>query len=310
MKLIIGGTGTLGSAISRRLLSQGEPVRVMTRTPAKAATLAVAGAEVVIGGLIDRISVEEACQGANTVIAAAHSFFGRARQSSARVDGQGHKDLIDIAKRSGVKYFIYTSSFADDTTYQRVPFFRIKLEVEKYLKASGLAYTILRPTAFMEAHAHQFIGDPIIKNKRVFLFGRGEQPRNFVAAEDVARVVMLIPGDKSLIGQTIIVGGPGNHSNMDVVRLYELLSEKKAKVTHLPAGLARALSLIIRPFHPGISQVMRAGALADKTDERFDATLLQQLVPIRLTSLEEWVANKLAGPTGTPSPAEADYSVS
>lgn len=309
MKLIIGGTGALGSALTRRLLIHGEPVRVMTRTPVKAAELAIAGSEIYLGDLLDKNALQEACSGADTVIAAAHSLFGRGRYASAKVDGQAHKNLIDIAKAAGARHFIYTSAYFNDQAYLNIPFFRAKREVEEYLKASKLPYTILRPTAFMESHAHELIGKPIIENRKVMLIGRGEQPRNFVAAGDVARVAMVALSDKSMLGQTISIGGPGNYSNMEVVRLYEQYTGKKAAVTHLPLAVPRAVSRMIRPFHPGISQVLKFGVLSEKADQTFDVEPMLRNIPIRLTPLEEWIAKKLAGPAGSATTAEATYTL-
>jgi uncharacterized protein YbjT (DUF2867 family) len=52
--LVVGGSGTLGSLVAARLLTQGHSVRVMTREPSKAARLRAAGAEVVQGDLLNR----------------------------------------------------------------------------------------------------------------------------------------------------------------------------------------------------------------------------------------------------------------
>lgn len=309
MKLIIGGTGSLGSALTRRLLIHGEPVRVMTRTPVKAAAQAIAGAQIYLGDLLDHNALKDACSGVDTVIASAHSMFGRGRLSSAKVDGQAHKNLIDIAKAAGVKHFIYISIYFSDPVYQSVPFFRVKREVEEYLKASGLPYTILRPTAFMESHAHELIGKPIIESGKVILFGRGQQPRNFVAADDVARVAMVALNDKSMWGQTISMGGPGNYTNMDIVRIYEEYTGKKAKVIHLPLSFPRTLSHIMRPFHPGLSQVLKIATLSDKAEQTFDVQSFLEQIPIRLTPLEEWVEKKLAGPADSATTAETAYSL-
>ncbi|MEZ4594862.1 MAG: NmrA family NAD(P)-binding protein [Chloroflexota bacterium] len=95
----------------------------------------------------------------------------------------GHKWLINAAQEAGVKHFVYTSAFA------AAPYAPIRVlpdqvhEVEQYLQHSGLAHTILRPTAFMESHAHMLIGQPILEKGKVTLFGRRENPRNFVAAQ-------------------------------------------------------------------------------------------------------------------------------
>lgn len=298
MNLIVGGTGALGSAIARRLLSAGRPVRVMARTPGKATGLAAEGAEVVQGDLLDRGSLTSACQGAEVVVAAAHSLFGRGRSASVHVDGRGHRDLIDAAKSAGVRHFIYTSVYDFGSAYHAVPFFRIKYEVEEHLKASGLGYTILRPTAFMESHAHMLLGEPILRKGKTVIFGRGEQPRNFVAADDVAQVAVLALSDRALVGQTVDVGGPETLTNMDVVRLYERVSGLTAKVTHVPLGVLHVMSRLMRPVHPGLSQVIQAGILADTTDQRFDARPLQERFGIELTRLEDWVAQRVSLPAG------------
>src|SRR4029453_6857622 len=104
MVLIIGGSGMMGVCVTKRLLAAGVSVRIMSRTPAKAAALAAAGAEVVAGDLLDRASVERACTGATAVVAAAHSLFGRGRNASAHVDDAAHRQLIDIAKARTVRH--------------------------------------------------------------------------------------------------------------------------------------------------------------------------------------------------------------
>lgn len=299
MNLIVGGTGALGSAIARRLLSMGQPVRVMTRTPEKAASLAAEGASVVRGDLLDSASLTSACRGAEVVVAAAHSIFGRGRTASVHVDGRGHRALIDAAVAAGARRFLYTSIYDFGPAFHAIPFFRIKYEVEQRLKASGLGWTILRPTAFMESHAHAFIGEPILRQGRAVLFGRGEQPRNFVAADDVAQVAVLALNDPGLVGQTVDVSGPENPTNMDVVRLYERVAGREAKVTHVPLGVLRVASRVVRPVHPGLSQVILAGILADTMDQRVDARPLQERFGMKVTRLEDWVVHRVGLTAGT-----------
>jgi uncharacterized protein YbjT (DUF2867 family) len=297
--LIVGGSGALGSAIARRLLRSGEFVRVMTRNPTRAAGLSVAGAEVVQGDLLDRESLVRACGGAGHVIAAAHSMLGRGPTASVHVDGRGHRDLIDVARAAGVSRFLYTSVYDYGPPYRDVSFFKIKFEVEEHLKSSGLNHTILRPTAFMETHAHQIIGASILKSGRAVLFGSGEQPRNFVAADDVAQIAVRALDDPTLSGQTIDVGGEENLTDMDVVRLYERLGGRKATVFRIPIGVLRGASVLIRPVHPGVSQVISSGVLAATVDQRFDARPLLQRFPIRLTRLEDWVTQRVGHVTMT-----------
>lgn len=293
MILISGGSGILGTILTRRLLAGGEAVRVMTRSPARAAPLGEAGADVVEGDLLDRQSVIRACAGVRAVVAAAHSGLGRGRNASVHVDDAGHRRLIDIAKTSGVNHFVQVSVYDYGPSFRAVPFFRIKYDVEQYLRASGLSYTILRPTAFMDFHAHTLIGEPILRNGRVVWFGRGEQPRNLVAAQDVAQFVIFALRDASLAGETVDVGGPEDLTNMDVVRLYERMSGRHARVVRLPLGVARTMSALLRPVHPGLSQVLQAAVVGETTDQRFDARPLLARFPIELTRLEAWISQRL-----------------
>lgn len=293
MILIVGGTGSLGSAVVDRLLAEGERVRVMTRTPAKAAELSRSGAEVVRGDLLDRDSLVRACEGVDQVVAAAHSLFGRGREASAHVDRRGHTDLIDVAKAAGVRHFIYTSVHDYGPAYRAVPLFRIKYQVEKHLEASGLSYTILRPTAFMEAHAHALIGVPILEKGKVVLFGSGERPRNFVAADDVAAFAVLALRNASLAGATLDVGGPENWTSMEVVRLYERLSRRTAKVTRVPVAVLRLAYPLLRPLHAGFSQVLQSAVVGETADQRFDAQRLRDRFPVQLTRLEAWASQQV-----------------
>ena len=100
--LVVGATGVLGRSVVRRLLAAGVAVRALARTPEHAAGLANQGAEVVEGDLVDAGSLERACAGTDRVLAAAHSLLGRGRYRSDRVDGAGHRALIDAA-RAAVK---------------------------------------------------------------------------------------------------------------------------------------------------------------------------------------------------------------
>lgn len=288
MILIVGGTGALGSVTAEKLLAQKEAVRVMTRTPAKAAALQAVGAEIVQGDLRDQPSLIRACQGVDTVFASAHSIMGKGLDASKYVDDQGHRWLIDAAKDAGVNHFVYTSALgaAPDSPSS---FFRIKYKIEQYLRNSGLSCTILRPTAFMESHAYMLIGQPILETGKVTLFGKGENPRNFVAAADVAHFAVLLLLNPGPSGEILEIGGPENFTNMQVVGMYEELAGRKAKVSHVPLGMLRIMSPVAGLFNPGLSQVMALSIGHDTTDQTFDPSALLQQYPVTLTRLTDWM---------------------
>lgn len=291
MILIVTGNSKLGNAVTRRLLAQGQPVRALVRSPEKGEALRSLGAEIVIGDLREPGSLSRACQDAQQVVATAHSMLGRGPDAAKFVDLQGHEDLIDAAQAAGVEHFVYTSIYPC-SGFDCVPFFRMKQEVERYLQASGLPHTVIRPTAFMEWHAEEFIGKPILETGKVSLFGRGDNPRNFVAVKDVAQVVVMVLTDPALRGSVVDVGGPENLTNMDVVRLYEQQAGHPAKVSHMPLPALQVLYRLLRPFHPGLSGIMQASVLIDTTDQTFDPGAMLARFPIELTRLEDFVQRR------------------
>lgn len=296
MILIVGATGYLGNATARRLLAAGEAVRAMTRTPAKGQALQEMGAEVVVGDLCDEASLRRACSGVDRVFATAHALMGRGKESSKYVDDIGHKCLIDAAKASDVQHFVYTSAHGA-TEQCPVLFARIKADVEQYLKQSGLSYTILQPTAFMEWHAHNFIGMPILEEGKVTLLGPGENPINLVAADDVARFAVIALTDPKAVGQTIEIGGFDNCSRMEIVHLYEKLLGRQAKVRRMPLAMLRVMSPLLRPFHPGLSQVFAFSVWSETCDFTFDPSDTLKQYPMELARLEPWVQDRLAEST-------------
>lgn len=293
MILVIGASGYLGNATAVQLLASGESVRAMTRHPDKVRTLREMGAEVVAGDLRDEAALRRACSGVDRVFAAAHTLMGRGRESSKYVDDLGHKSLIDVARASGVEHFVYTSAYGA-SAQNPVLFVRIKADVEQYLKHSGLSHTILRPTAFMEWHVHTFIGKPLLETGKVTLLGPGTNPINMVSAVDVARFAVIGLTDPQAAGQCIEIGGFDNVSRMEVVRLYEKLSGRKAQVRRMPLSMLRVMSPLLRPFHAGLSQVFAFSVWTETADFTFDPTETLQHYPVTLTRLEAWVREQMA----------------
>jgi uncharacterized protein YbjT (DUF2867 family) len=291
--LVVGATGDLGRATTERLLAAGHAVRAMTREPARAAALAAAGAEVVEGDLVRRASVVSAVAGVDAVLAAAHSLLGRGRFSSAAVDGEGHRTLVDEAARAGVRRFVYTSVAGAGPDHP-VDFWRTKHAIERHLAASGLPHTVLRPTLFMEKHAHLFLGKAILETGRATILGRGETVANYVAVADVAHAAQLALEEPAPRPAPVPVGGPGNYSKNQVAALYERLSGRAAKIRRLSPATMRILASLLRPVDPGAARVLRLGVLGDSRDLPFDVAATRAVYPIDSTPLERFVEERVA----------------
>lgn len=292
MILVVGSTGSLGRHVVRKLLKRGETVRAMTRDRSKADDLKAAGAQIILGDLRDPESIEFAVRGARAVVAAAHSILGRGNESSQIVDDEGHRTLIDIAKEDGVGHFVYTSAVGAAPDHE-IDFWRTKARIEKYLEASGLRYTIIRPTAFMEVYAWELIGKAVAAGKRVILFGEGKNPRNFIAAADVANAVVLALRIPELRSRVIEVGGPENLTGRDVVATFEKITGRRAKVSTLPLPVVRAGAAVASRVHPGIGRIMKVGVFNETSDQTFDISGLRTRLPIGFTTLADWARERL-----------------
>lgn len=288
--LIVGGTGMLGQELVRLLLGKGMSVHVMTRNPKKSNYLSELGAVVVKGDLTDKASLESACKGMDVVISAAHSMLGRGRYSSEEIDGKGQKALVDAAVSAGVKYFLFASILGASSGHP-LDFCRRKWELEEHLKKSGMAYNIVRPSAFMEMHIHVLIGEPILQKGKVTLLGKGMNPTNFVSVKDVAQLMALILDNPQWHNQTYEIGGLDNPTRHDIVEMYAAKIGKPVRVSHVPNSVLRIMSRIIKPFHPGISRIMFLSDLFDRTDQAFDVRPLLKTFPIQPTRVADFIQN-------------------
>src|SRR5260370_20487332 len=257
MILIVGASGRLGSVVVQHLVAQGKSLRVMTRDSRGLAHLKQQCVEIVSGDLRDRASLASACQGVEQVLAAAHALDGKGDNTPQTVDDMGNRHLIDAAKAAGVERFIFVSvqGASPDSPLE---FFRIKYRTEEYLRASSLNFTILRPGAYMELWA-QLIGQPIREQGKTIIFGRGDNPINFVSVQDVALFVSIALDDARARNTVIEVGGPENLTMNQVAEIFERTSGRQAKKRHIPLPMMRVVSILMRPLNPAMSRLIRNG---------------------------------------------------
>jgi uncharacterized protein YbjT (DUF2867 family) len=226
MILVAGATGLLGGRIVKKLLDQGKPVRILVRPDSPCEELALqgratsaqaliqAGAQPVYGDLTDPASLEKAVEGVDTVLTTAASTL---RDFDIQnVDLAGTKNLIDAAKKAGVKHFIYTSAIISNPE-SPIPIPMIKGLCEQYLIGSGLPYTILAPGVFMEIWIPMVVGMPIQAGMPVSLVDKGAQRHNFVAIDDVAAFGASVVDNPAAINKKIPIGGPASYSWTEVV---------------------------------------------------------------------------------------------
>ena len=308
MMLVVGASGPLGGSIARHLLDQGERVRALTRTPVKLENLKALGTEVVGGDLRDPASLKSACQGIEQVITSAHAGEGKGTNVPRIVDGTGNRHLIDAAKAVGVRHFVFISTHGAQPD-SPVDLFRFKYQTEAYLRASGIPFTILRPTHLMDSWVDLF-GQSILKKQEAMIFGRGTNPVNFVAIDDVARLAALVLKQPEVRNWTVEVGGPENLTLQQVVEAFEQVLHLHVKVRHLSVPTLRTIKLLVRPFNPVLSRQLGMAILLDTDKQSCDMTETLKAFPLQLTRLEEFIQTRFASSAlQRPGMAEAGSEV-
>ena len=296
MILIVGSTGYLGSAVTKKLAAAGQPVTALVRDLAsdKSRALKAAGARLALGDLKDRASLERALDGVDTVICTASSTLSRREGDSLEtVDGQGVQSLVDAAEKKGVRRFVFVS-FSRNITVD-TPLARYKRAAEKRLESSRLDYTILLPTYFADVWLTPAVGFDAAGGK-VTVYGDGTAKVSYVALEDVAQAVVACVDDPKASRQAIPVGGAKAYSQLEAVELVERATGRKLQREHMSAEqIAAARAAAGDPMQASFLGLFDALAGGDVIPP--DAV---RALGVQPSSLEEWVGRAFA-PQGSGS---------
>lgn len=292
--LLVGGTGHLGPRLIRLLTANGRGLRVLTRDPARARGVLGDGVELVAGDVRDPASLVGPLKGVTTVISA-FSGFGDLKGPGPRVvDRDGNIGLIRAARSSGVEHFVLVSVTQASPDHP-MELMRSKYAAEQELKASGLAWTIIRPALYMETWLHT-AADPLLQTGRTRVFGRGDQPMNLISVNDVARFVDLALTDPGLRGATLEIGGPENVSMNQLLAMVERVTGRSGRVDHAPLPMLRLMSNALRPFRPALAGLIGAAVVMDTRDMSFDASATARRFPSIVPTHLEAVVQELYAP--------------
>jgi len=185
--LLAGASGTIGSAVLRRLQAEGHAVTAPDR-----AALADAGALM-------------AAARPEVVISCIASRSGAPRDAQA-VDFKANSDLLRAAQAAGAGHFILLSAICVQKPL--LAFQHAKLAFEAELAASGIGYTIVRPTAFFKSLSGQ--AKRVMAGKPFLIFGDGNLTRcKPISDDDLARFIASAIDNPAMRDQILPIGGPG-----------------------------------------------------------------------------------------------------
>jgi uncharacterized protein YbjT (DUF2867 family) len=292
VNLVVGATGVLGGEIATRLAQAGKPVRALVRkssSPDKVDALRSRGADLTVGDLTDRASLDAACRGVRTVYSTATAIQSREEGNTLeRVDRDGQANLVDAAKAAGVERFVFIS-FRVGGRDLDFPLQAAKRETAVRLKSSGMAWTVIEASIFMEVWLGPHLGFDAA-NGRVRVLGTGDQKISWVSYKDVAAFAIAAAESDDARNRTIAVGGPEALSPNEVIRIFEERSGHPFEVERVPEEALRAMKAgATNPVDETFAGLMLLVAGGDEIDMR--DTLRRY--PIRMTTVREYAEGVL-----------------
>ena len=283
---VIGASGNTGSAVAELALENGHDLRAVVRNPDSCVNLALDGAEIGAADLDDHKGVSSALTGVEAVYYCSPLPVGY--DEPFDVERSRVRSLIDAAQSAGAKHFVLLSAMGPETA-PGVALIETKRAIEGDLAASGLAYTILRPSMFM---------DNVSMAGREALLGIGLTRAVFRKRIDSADC----GGRHRKIAFQAMISGPRNRS-FDLVGSEALTFPQIAKWTRSAMGsevrfIAISDDVFIEHVGAAIGSTKVAEAMAGayRLWERDgsgtgDASIIESEFDVSLTRFQDYAAN-------------------
>jgi len=314
--LVVGATGQLGTAVVRRLIAAGRPVRAFVRPGSSAR--AVLGAELALGDLCVSEDIDLACRDVEAVICTANSVLPAPGDRLGDVEHRGYANLLEACRRHGVGQFVFISAPVTPLD-EKVPTIRWKRWNEGRIRESGIPYTIFRAPPFMDSWL-AVIGSrlPLWDSEnptldRPFWFSRGylravgnliertgwalvqgppERVTSFLAVRDAAAFLVNAIGHPSARSAAFDIGGPEPLSWTDVVESYSRVLGRPIRAFSVAPALYRAQQLLWKPFSAAASNQMGLNWLLASGDSVVDMRETAPLFGVNLMSVETFLREK------------------
>jgi uncharacterized protein YbjT (DUF2867 family) len=290
MFLITGATGGIGRRVVRLLRQREQSVRAFVRLTSRYSELEHRGAEIFIGDLLEERDIQKASRGVKYVISAHGSD-----SDALSLDYRANIELIDQAKANGVEHFVFISVLGADRGYEDAPVFKAKRAVERYLSASGLNYTILRPSGL----ASNLL--PLVEQFRetglYLLIGDRKNRTSIVSTDDLARIIVDSVTVEGARNQILPVGGPEILLREDIPRIFGRIFTKEPVIINSPLLVIDGLQGALGLFNPQVQKAL--GTYRTLLANEFFCTKdeianLEAIFNFKLETLENFLRRYLA----------------
>jgi uncharacterized protein YbjT (DUF2867 family) len=248
--LLTGATGTVGTALLRRLTAEGQPVRALVRDQRRLGDQRVR-VQIALGDLANPPSFRNALRGVDTVVHLAASIRDQPYASIEELNAVATLRLVRAAERAGVERFIFFSAL-NARHHSRTRFFRAKALAEEAVEASAMETTVFRPSIiYTPGDPWLTLLDRFSRLPAVPVSGSGRAVFEPVWAEDVADAVMHALANGT--GASYDLAGPELLSYDDIVRVALRAAHRRRRLLHVPLPVVRgSLRLLRRVVGPKV----------------------------------------------------------
>jgi uncharacterized protein YbjT (DUF2867 family) len=252
MILLTGATGTVGSALLRRLTADGVLVRCLVRDPRRLGDQRVR-VQIALGDLANPPSFRNALRGVETVVHLAATIRDQPRASIEELNAMATLRLVRAAERAGARRFLFFSAMGA-RHHSRTRFFRAKTLAREAVESSRLETAVFCPSIVYAP------GDPWLTLLERFSYlpaipisGSGRALSQPIWAEDVADCVMAALTGSSSRRRTFELAGPQTLSYDDIVRAAMRPTGRRRRLLHVPLPVVRrSLRLLGRLVGPKV----------------------------------------------------------
>ncbi len=245
MILLTGATGTVGSALLRRLTAAGEPVRCLVRDANRLGDQRVR-VQIALGDLADPPSFRNALRGVDTVVHLAAAIRDQPHASIEELNAVATLRLVRAAERAGVRRFVFFSALGA-RHHSRTRFFRAKALAQEAVEESSLETAVFCPSIVYTP------GDPWLTLLERFSYlpaipvsGSGRALYQPIWAEDVADCVVAALMASGPRRRAFELAGPDTLSYDDIVRAALAPTGRRRPLLHVPLPLVRASLRVVR----------------------------------------------------------------
>lgn len=223
MILITGAAGKTGRAVIQALSRRGETLRALVHDPGQIQTVKALGVhEVLVGDLLSRSALDEAFKDVHAV----YHIPPNVNPDEVVIG----KNMIDAAQSAGIEHFVFHSVLQPQI--EAMPHHWKKLRVEEALLQSGLPFTILQPTAYMQNILAQW--DNIIQRGSYSAPYPEETRLSMVDLEDVAQVAATVLTEAGHAGATYELVGEHAISQIKVAAILSHKLNRPIQITVTP----------------------------------------------------------------------------